>query len=151
MKLLATLALSAFAFPVYAETLTIVGSPELVEDRGESCSDYIDQTPNEEGEITLCPNKALHFRYSVLNVVQGVHTEPSINFIGFYHYDGFPDYVQYGAALIILREEEGRYFLEYIDAAIENDDGDWEVCNEWSEDGEADCLERVNVADFVRE
>jgi hypothetical protein len=147
MKLLGSAALSIFAFSVNAETLAIVGSPELAEYRGETCKDYIAQPPPKEDEISLCWRHPLHFRYKIKAVIDGTYSEPSVTFIDFYHYDGFPGYVRIGSALVVLEKDKDIYFLKAITPAFDRPEG-WQVCSEWSDDEDQECV-LVRAQEFV--
>ena len=83
-------------------------------------------------------DRAFVLDYAVIEALTGNSKGANIEFIGFYHYGGLPDYTRYDPALVILEASGELMRLRRIDA-VEKKDGKWWVCEERSDDDNAEC------------
>jgi len=93
---------------------------------------------------------------AVVRLVYDVH-EPltsnvrssKVEIVGFYHYDGLPDYAFAPRALVIAKRFKGRYLKQLVEPVSVDDDGQWWVCDRWSDDPNAKCEVSRNVKEIV--
>ena len=103
-----------------AEILAFIGAPISVELLDQSCMDFIEQPTDSEFEF-ICMDRAFRLKYRVNEVLHGEVPEV-IEFIGFYHSWGMPDYTTFEPALIILETYKEDLLLVRIDNLIIKND-----------------------------
>jgi hypothetical protein len=136
------------AASVNAQTIVFIGSPRAVELSMHGCDEYLPAAqPN--GDI-VCLDRAFLLRYQVERRLLGAFAADTIEFVGFHHYRGMPNYTLYEPALIVLERLGGHWLLRRIEF-IEERRGRWWVCDEWPERQEDECTIGRFVEQVVEE
>ncbi len=148
MKAITPLLTILFCSTAYAEVIAFIGAPLSVERSDKPCVEYIEQPKSESGLEAICMDRVFLLKYEVANVLAGSLQNGPVNFVGFYHYSGMPNYTMYEPALVILSREKNHLQLRYIERAEKRDDN-WLVCQEWSEEKEGKCTKEVKAEHFI--
>jgi hypothetical protein len=131
-----------------AQTIAFIGSPRAVELSMHGCDEYL-AAPQANGDI-VCLERAFLLRYQVDRHLLGATGAATIEFVGFHHDRGMPNYTLYEPALIVLHRVGRHWLLRRIEF-IEQRRGRWWVCEEWPESQEEDCTVGRFVEQIVQE
>ncbi len=143
-----TLFLSASA--IAEDTLAFVGEAILAERSKTSCQDYLSKEKDEDGQLEeVCMDRVFKLRYEIKETLIGSESKNEVDFIGFYHYWGLPNYTLLKDALVVLRMSEHGYFLQGVEEVTKSSDG-WVVCQEWDDNDEI-CKRSVSAGQYLTE
>lgn len=114
-----------------AEVVAFIGSPLAVRVNPTKCGEFF--PPD-----VICMDRAFDLTYTVDEVLHGAVDNDTLQFVGFYHYSGMPDYTVLPKALVVIRRHKD-FFVSCAIHAVEKRDSAWWVCDEWPENEEDEC------------
>lgn len=133
-----------------SETLAFIGEAVLAERSKKSCQEYLSKAKNEDGQLEeVCMDRVFNFRYEIKDALIGSSESKEVEFIGFYHYWGLPNYTLLKDALVVLRMSEHGYFLQGVVDATRTANG-WVICQDWDENEEI-CKVSISVENYLTE
>jgi hypothetical protein len=140
MRYLLLLCLSSVSV-AHADVIAFIGSPRAVAVSEKGCQEYV---PRE----VICADRAFILTYDVLERLTAGSRGSVVEFVGFFHYPGLPDYTRYDPALVIVERFGRSLRLKRIEP-LERIDGRWWVCEEWPESADGRCVRGRYVEEIV--
>lgn len=106
MKRFSILLSLLIATDIFAETISFIGTPTSVVKSQYSCEHYL----SKKDEEVICMNVAFVLNYEVSEWIEDSDPMESVEFIGFYHFSGIPNYTAFPDVLVVL-EKHNEYLL----------------------------------------
>ena len=106
-----TFSLLILAFNLCAEEIVFIGSPYSVVKSEKSCDEFV--------ESGICMDAAFELKYNVIEWLNDSTEPETIEFIGFTHFTGLPNFTSFNYALIHLKKVRRHYLVKDIKPIIE--------------------------------
>lgn len=124
--------LSLISLHCFGETLVLVGSPMAAARSDISCADLAVKKPIEKQLDEICMDSVFELRYEIKTVLAGQYSGREVEFYGFYHYQGLPDFTVYDPALLVLDRHPKGLVLRRVEPVTKRDNR-WWLCTKYSE------------------
>jgi len=128
------------AFNLEAKELVFVGSPFSVVESKKSCDVYV--------ESGICMDVAFEIKYEVLEWINAENESEIIEFIGFTHSSGLPNFTSFNYALVFLKEVKGNYLVHNIIPIVELAD-DYILCISEQTQYKHQCTSKQTLKEYL--
>ncbi len=118
----------AICSPSYAEVIIFIGNPLAVAASDRSCTEFINTDPGAEVE-KICMDGVFLLRYEIEELYLGEPSNDQIEFYGFYHYAGMPNYTVAPELFFVVKEINDEYITHRWDYVTWTDAG-WWICED---------------------
>jgi len=135
-----TFGLLIFAFNLHAEEVIFIGSPFSVVESERSCDKFV--------ESGICMDVAFELKYSVTEWFSTSKEPETIEFIGFTHSIGLPNFTSFNYALIHLKKVRGHYFIKDVKPIVELGD-EYIICVSEQIEYKEQCSKTQTIKDYL--
>ncbi len=135
-----TFSLLIFAFNLHAEEVVFIGSPFSVVESKKSCDNFV--------ESGICMDAAFELKYSVIEWFNTSKEPETIEFIGFTHSTGLPNYTSFNYALIQLKKVRGHYLVKDVKPIVELGD-EYIICVSEQVKFKEQCSKTQTIKDYL--